>query len=313
MINSSFMNNNNEFIEIHENTLYWTYHIQNIFWNKLNANFNRKLFYISSYKKYPIKKNDIVLIYNTHTTKNKSGFICACQVDESMTNNNKSIHIFDDKNMNKFYVPLSKIFITNESVKLSQIHKKINTFNIQSFRSKYISNNTVLTKIPTCVGNDLLSIFIDNLDPTSIDSNDESSVLSVNSQESICSNATECSDDAEIRIGHVPILFEPCFDFCWNKNSSLLIKEFKKHYFTCRKCITTNNNNTIFSKYLNSAEIMCCEIKDIHKVNKLLTYYYDSKQYQIELIDDDKKYDHIIIHTINNRSHVYHKCILILW
>jgi ASC-1-like (ASCH) protein len=55
---------NIEEIQIYKHTTFWTYRLDDLFWNQCMKNFEKKHFFLSSFKKNLIKKDDIVKFEN---------------------------------------------------------------------------------------------------------------------------------------------------------------------------------------------------------------------------------------------------------
>jgi hypothetical protein len=312
-------------IQIHKHTMYWIYRIDDTFWNQLEQNFNRKKFYLSSFKPNSIKKDDIVIIFKAHKSPQKTGFICICQIGSDMQHNKDNIKIFGDKNMNKFYSELNSVFLLDEPVKLSHFKDKIVGLNYQTFRRTNIGDNTMFVKLQTHFANDIIHLLTENMDnpeePNEIidnannvyDGSDDEDNENNEDNESVASHRSDGSNDVEVRMGHIPILFEPCDNFNWDSDMNVRIKSFKHHFTKCSKCQQTDNNEVSVVAKFDKSQFYCTDIKDVNAINKYLEYYQTLKRWKIELIDDDKKYDHVIIYRVNDRSNLYHGCCVVLW
>ena len=79
--------------------------------------------------------------------------------------------------------------------------------------------------------------------------------------------------------------------------------------------IPVKNNASTIIRALNSVvnQTYFKELKNEDTIDDYLEYYYNLKNYTFELSNADKDKDHIKIYRINNRSHIYHRSILIVW
>jgi hypothetical protein len=317
---------NDEF-KIYEKTTFWIYKISNNYWEQLNNLFKKKKFFISSFGPYKLIKHDIVLIYRKHTSAIRNGFVAMCQVCSNMKQNTSNLKIYNDINMNKYYCEVDIVCIFDSPYKLTNISKTLKDmgkiFNFSSIK-KICTKNELFTAIDQSTGKNIIRILSEGSqnstkNANNNDSSSESESISNSSSESDTyselSSETELSDDDDILVirGHIPIIMTPCHEFVWDQNPAITIKNFKKHYKFCNMCEKTDNNNCSLLPILEKAEVYSKELKDDEKLEEYLEYYYNLKNYTFELIDDDKKYDHVYLYRINNRSHIYHRCILIVW
>jgi hypothetical protein len=307
-------------IQIYKHTSYWIYRIEENFWDQLVNNFNRKKFYLSSFKTNLVKKDDVVLIFKTNKSPQKTGFVCICQISSDIQHNTDNIKIFGDKNMNKFYSELNSVFLLDDHIKLSDLKDKIVGLKYQTFRRTNIGDNTMFVKLQSHLAIDIIHELTANIDECTedlsdeiLDNTNEEYEEEENDDESVASHMSDGSNDVEVRMGHIPILFEPCNNFNWDNDMNVRIKNFKNHFSQCSKCQQTDNNEvTVISKF-DKSQFYCADIKDENAINKYLEYYQNLKRWKIELIDDDKKYDHVIIYRVNDRSNLYHGCCIVLW
>ena len=105
---------------------------------------------------------------------------------------------------------------------------------------------------------------------------------------------------------HIPIIVETCKEYKWDNG----LNEFKDHYSNCVKCNKTDNNNISYMTFLNktnSKKIKMDELKDDDEIEEYLEYYHGTQGYKMK-----SKYS-VFIFRIHNRSHPYHKCLLIVW
>lgn len=336
----------NATIIVYSKTKFWLYKLQDTQWDHLLSLFNKKKFYVSSFKDYKIKQNDVIIIYHKSNNFKKCGFVAICQTLTDMKHNSNGIKIFIDTNMNKFYCELSIASTFNVPQRISQIenHLKLNckSFSLTTFKSKYISSEYAFCNIPEDIGSELINVLSqennlqsekkeDNFKKkieSDSDSKLESELESENSFENSSdsseddsksyidqseSSSDESNDDILVVKGHIPIMMIPCADFVWDSDSEISLKNFKKHYNTCSICEKTDNNNISLTQILENAEIYCRELKNEERLEEYLEHYYELRNYKFEVIDEDKKYNHVYIYRINQRGHIYHKCILIIW
>lgn len=309
----------------YSNTVYWTYRIDDIFWDQLEKNFNKKQFRLSSFKPNAVRKGDIILIFKNHKSPPKTGFIAIAQVETDMAHNSKNLKIFTDKNMNKFFCELSAIFMFDTTMNLSYIKKQIENFDSTSFRRSNIGENTMFIKISENVANDIIPVITECMpdfakDESENDSESEDEFEIEEPEE----NLYECddydnSDDVEVKLGHFPIFFEPCGKCKWSDDMNVRIKNFKHHFQNCEECGKTDNNEVSVMSKFSEAQFHFTDLKNETQVEKLLEYYHNSKRWRLEFMDDEKKYDHIIINRINvpikqnGEQNLYNGCYFILW
>lgn len=267
-------------MEIHNTTLFWTYKLQNFFWEQLKCNFNKNELYLSSFKNNQLRKNDVVFIYQTHINHNKSGFVCVCQTKSNMVLNNDSKRVYTDKNMNKYIVELSSVYILDSSVKIATMFKTIQCFTARSFTNEFIGNHTCFTKVDNKLGNEIVDFLI----------NYECNTESTLSEQSNC----------DVRI---PILVEPCDNFNWNKSENEFIKQFKHHYKNCALCkITDNNSNTLLK--FKDVQININNLTYNGETEEILSKYHNLEN--CDVISNE-----ITLNKIINRGSMYHKSIVI--
>ncbi len=97
------MSNITSGISIDPNTKFWLYTISQHHWEYLCQKFHESKNYISSFHSYPIKKGDVVLIYQKDTKKRRivqNGLVGIAKISSDMKFND-SIKVFKDNNMNK--------------------------------------------------------------------------------------------------------------------------------------------------------------------------------------------------------------------
>jgi hypothetical protein len=315
-------------IATYANTVYWTYKIDDQFWNQLEHNFNKKQFRLSSFKPNAVRKGDIILIFKNHKSAPKTGFISVCQVESDMQHNSTNLKIFSDKNMNKFYCELSSVFILDNVMQLSAIKNKLDDFNPQSFRKLNIGENTIFTKLNSNVADQIVPIVTECMPEVEnneqeeedgdeeIDKDDNDNENEVNEHNNELFEEMESEDDiddVEVRLGHFPILFDPCKKFQWSPDMNVRINNFKHHFANCDQCKQTDNNEISVVSKFKTSQFHCTDIKNETQINKFLEYYQNVKRWKLEFTDDDKKYDHIIVHRINNPDNLYHGCCIVLW
>jgi len=309
-------NSDKEEFVIHQKTTFWIYKLSSNYWEQLSKLFKKKKIYISSFGAHKLLKHDIVLIYQKHTSAFKNGFVAMCH----------------DSNMNKYYCEVSIACIFETQYKLTYISKTLKEkgkiFNFASIK-KICTGDYLYTRIDLTTGTNIISVLNDDIkkpikNKFKSDSESSASEPSSNSSDSDSSDnkseyssqsLSSSSDDDEILVvrGHIPIMMIPCNEFRWDLNSDISIKNFKKHYSICNACEKIDNNNCALFPFFDKAEIFCKELKDDDKLEEYLEYYYNLKNYTFELMDNDKKYDHVYLHRINNRGHIYHRCILVIW
>lgn len=310
-------------METFSNTVYWTYRIDDIFWNQLEQNFKKKQFKLSSFKHNVVRKGDIILIFKTDKNPRKVGFIAVCQVESDMSHNENGLKIFKDKNMNKFWCELSSVFILDNIFQLSKIKDFTTEFDTNSFRRNNIGENTMFIKLKESDSNLLVPLLTECMPEfTQIEEKEESGDEETVNEESENENnknnynhdnSDNDTDDIDVRLGHFPILFDPCPKFKWHNDINLRITAFKHHFTKCTECQQTDNNEiSVISKFPTS-HFHFSDLKTENKINELLQYYHNSKRYKLEFADEDKKYDHVIVHRINNPDNLYNGCCVVLW
>jgi len=316
--------------KIDNNIKFWLYSLKNDSWKCLdNLYKNEKYcYYVPTIESVNIKKNDIIFMYQQHKYPKLNGFVGICNASGKFKKNDSKIKFFNDINLGRFYTDTISMDKFDNPIRISLLEKSLlkhapefKSYN--TFKIKYISKqNTILTEISRTIGLALLKILIKMSESipenTSdfIESSGESDNCSDSSDPSESSDeSSDDSDDDAIYVvkGHIPILINPCKSFAWNDDNDIILHAFKKHYNTCDKCEKIDNNDYQFSPFLERGEISFDELKKEDTIDKYLEYYHNLKNYTFELCNDDKHKDHIKIYRINNRSHIYHRSILIVW
>lgn len=301
-------------------TIYWTYRIDELFWNQLEKNFNKKQFKLSSFKPSPVRKGDIILIFKVNKNSSKTGFVSVCQVETDMQHNENNVKIFSDKNMNRFYCELSSVFILDNVFQLSEIKNNISEFNSASFRRSNIGDNTIFTKLNANIANEIIPVVTECVPEFSQEINDniekddfvDDVTRNYENEESTYESDL---DDTDVRLGHFPILFDPekCGKFKWSSDMNVRINNFKHHFANCNDCQRTDNNEISVITKFNKADFHFTDLKDENKITQLINCYQSSKRWQLEFTDDDKKYEHIIVYRINKLENLYNGCCIVLW
>jgi hypothetical protein len=312
--------------EINKSVNYWLYSLKDDSWKTLTALYKNEdyCYYVPTIENKEIKKKDIIFIYQRHKSPKLNGFVGVCNASEKFTKNISKKKFFNDVNLSRFYLDTISMDKFDEPIRITQIDKllikKTSEFKSHAvFKSKYISKqNTILTQIPQTIGFALLEILItmsEKIPDNTSDFVESSGESSIESSDESSSDESELSDDNTTLIvkGHIPIIMMPCKLFTWHNDPNVMAKMFKKHYKTCSKCEKTDNNNCQFTPFLESENLYFKELKNEEKIDDILKYYFNLKNYVFKLLDDDKNSDHVLIYRINNRSHVYHRAILIVW
>ncbi len=343
---------------ISNDTSYWIFVLTEINWEDLKKNFMKKELYITSFGKHPIKQNDIVLLYQKHTSNLRlHGFVGACQIMKNIGENNIGVTIFKDFNMAKYISSISAVELFNEPYKTSTIDHmlKIECSNsgdfttATAFNSKYTKEKSTFLQLSNILGHSLLKNLIslsDNeVDLISKDNKSTKTKLSRNEKksdnfndapysssesefendepyyssdsDSNLENEYDTHNDVRVVIGHIPILFEPCNEFDWNKDEYMTTKSFKKHFLNCNKCIKTDNNECNIFPFVKNSILHCTDMKDDKQISACLEYYHNQKICKFELEGNDRKNDHIYIFRLlcknSEENHMYHNQIIVMW
>lgn len=349
-MNDSDNNNTNNFINslVDNTTSYWIIVLTEINWEDLRRNLERKVLFITTFGKHPVKKKDIVLIYQKHTINAQlHGFVGFCQIAENFGLNNKGVVIFKDQNMAKHISSLLIAEYFKEPYKTTIIDHILKTecseygcySTASAFNAKYTKEKTTFIQLPTVLGYSLLKNLValsDNQvdltskntnklsrNETSDDDNDDapysSSESEFDEEEVYSTDSDESEDDffnnndVRVIIGHIPILMEPCNEFDWNKDEFMTVKSFKKHFLNCKKCIKTDNNECNVCPFVQDSVIKCIDVTDEKAIEECLDYYYNGKICKFELVGDDRKKHHMYIYRILSKHHHYHNAILVMW
>jgi hypothetical protein len=288
-----------EFI-ISDKTKYWLYLLDDKQWEYLREQFKKNKYYISSFENTSVSKSDIILIYCENRAL--SGIVCICQTKTLMKSNLDDIKIFNDNNMNKFYIKLEVMIFFKTSYRFSDLDLK---FDIKIFKNKYIKKKFQLINIDKNIGKNIVKKIVElSREPEQIQEQ---------IQEQVQKQEQE-PDQKELNIttgkckGHIPILFDPCNDFKWSDDKKEIVKHIIKHYKSCKKCERIDNNYySELIESINKSEIKYYDLKDNKLIEKYLDYYHELKIFNF------KNKNEIFILRVNKNEHIYHKCILILF
>lgn len=140
-------------------------------------------------------------------------------------------------------------------------------------------------------------------DDDSSNSDDENSSYSDDSTDS----SKSVESDKHIT-GNIPILMIPCNVFEWNNSDDrITIKNFKEHFINCTKCDKIDNNNNSIMTVINDSKYKCQTVEDESKIDIIFKYYDNLVGYNVKY----KK--NIQLYQILSHTHIYHKCIFIVW
>lgn len=270
---------------------YWTYKLDDLYWNQLEQNFNKKQFRLSSFKVGAVSHGDVVLIFRTHKNSFKTGFVAVAKIETGMQHNEQNIKIFNDKNMNKFYCELQSVFIFDEVLQLAGIKKQIADLNVANLRRTAIGDNTMFVKLNDDAVKNIIPIIIDCIPVSDSDESEHDEI----SDDNI--NNNEDKDE----LGHFPILFDPCEEFEWGD-----LESFKNHFEHCEQCASQDNNEISVSTKFNTFEFEFKELKKDLQIEKLFEYYHTNKRYA-------NTKSTITINLIKKSNNLYNGCCLILW
>lgn len=309
-------------IRTYSNNIYWTYRIEDLFWCQLEKNFNTKKFYISSFKSHAVRKGDIILIFKTHKSPTKTGFVAVCQVETDMTHNSSKIKIFNDTNMNKFYCELSSVFLFDEPYKLSKLKDDVDDFNSTLFRKNFIGNNSMFVKLTEKLTNDIVPFiteYVPEPEASFLEEDDDIYENENNEIEKETEEEIEEDDDdydIQVSLGHFPILFDPanCKKFKKGSSKDITINNVKHHFENCEGCERCDNNEiSVISKF-KKGKFHLEDIEDENEANELIEHYQGLKRWKLEVSGDDRKHDNIFIKRIAvPTGHLYNDSYIILW
>lgn len=131
------------------------------------------------------------------------------------------------------------------------------------------------------------------------------------------SSSESNSDNSKEHItidGHIPIIMIPCVHFKWkHKTTEELLREFKKHYGKCERCSVTNNNNSELGLALPKANVIYREKKDGDSLTKIIKKYFNLKPYKFNVPKRKHPKSPIYIFRVNDKTHIYHNCFIIVW
>ena len=206
--------------------------------------------------------------------------------------------------MNKFFCELSSVFMLDNVLRLTDIKESNSNFNPVNFRRTQIGDNTMFVKLSKSSISELEPFITECIPEKNILENYDDCDDDING----CNN-----DDIEVRLGHVPILFDPCKKFRWTTNSDTNITNFKRHFSNCDQCkYTDNNESSIISKF-ETAIFQCVNMKKETIVNELIEHYQLVKRWKMEFEGNERNFDHIIIYRIDIPDNLYYGCCIIIW
>lgn len=145
---------------------FWVYTISKQHWEQMREHFSNGKLYITSYHRYSILKNDIILVYQKDTKQGKNaengfvGVLCATN-DLSF---NTQIKIFKDQNMNKHIVSIKIVHIFNFFRKMIDVSPHIKNCkeykSDSSFVKKHIVGNVNFVKMTNVLGKCLYDVLM---------------------------------------------------------------------------------------------------------------------------------------------------------
>lgn len=194
--------------KIGTNTKFWIFVLHEINWNDLKANYDKGLYYVSSYTKPNVKKNDVVIVYLQHSSnKLAHGIVSICQLKNNLSENVNKIKLFRDVNINKYIAPLCVLNNYDDPYKISQMEKflsmKCPLFkSADSFKKKYIKEKTTFIELDKMIGIEIIRLIVECSDKLNL------SDISTVSTDSISSGST--NPNKKIRMIIKKVVSERC-------------------------------------------------------------------------------------------------------
>lgn len=155
-------------------------------------------------------------------------------------------------------------------------------------------------------------------DESSLDSDDFSDADDIFEDSDYNSdNSSDSQENSKIEIdGHIPIGFIPCQRFhrkTNKKDKNIVIKQFKKHYGRCEKCIVINNNNSELWPFLIRGNIIFRRKKVTENLDKIFDRYQKGKIYKFRVNKENIKKPNVYIYQIDDKDFFYYKNLIIVW
>jgi len=277
----------------------WIYVIIGKYW-KVLCEYLKKNDILTSLYQYELKKGDKILLYNKKLNGGFCGIATASDVMEKKIVKNKII--FDDKNMEKYFVKIDNEKIFKKNYGLKEITDKMESY----ISRKYFTGNVIFVKIDDKLLERIL------LTIESLELNIQKKVKKTKKTKKTKNLKEEKEEKKEIieehilhdqhvqHVQHVPIFIKPCSNFIFTNKTDDIIEMFKRHYGCCDKCEVVNNNNEELSRYLEK-EIEYCEVGGT-KCDEVIKDY----------LTCNKQVNHkIIINRIMDG--IYYNCLIINW
>jgi predicted nucleic-acid-binding Zn-ribbon protein len=328
----------NEKIKISSKTNYHIYVLRESDCNLLMKNKNC---YISFFvKNQNMKKKDVIILYQKQRMKN--GFYGIVQLREDLKYNEKKIKVFSDLNMNRFYARVCYrsqfTELINPEIVVHALSSGATGFkNVTSFKQKYVGKinasiefelhgKKIMTQLLIKDEELILMTETESQQETEEAETEEAETEEAEIEEkkpkkkkpkskskskSKPKPKEEDVDEVEEIVEQkcIPIMVVPCKTFKFPEISRE--DYFVKHYKSCKKCETTNNNDGLeIISLLEENNIEIYELNDYkhYYFDPALDAYYSSDFYEPP---DLMIKPFVRVIYINNKHDVYNKCLLI--
>lgn len=232
-------------VMVNNNVKFWLYVFTDEFWSIFKKQFsNSDIDYYLTFcdNRTQVNNMDVVIIYVKGKT---AGIVSVIQSGSKITKNTKNVKIFDDINMNKYYICIDTYVIYSKPIKLVDImdFMEDNIYTEVKFRNKYIKGNVSGKNIGNMFGIEIINAvsMYNNNDGNSkknpkfvprsesepdidigsdYDSNDSPDVASETNNDSEETNNDEEEEDEETKLdnlenrwGIIPVLINTCKKF----------------------------------------------------------------------------------------------------
>lgn len=182
-------------ISINDYNKFWFYVVNDKIYDILFDNFESEKLYLSSYRNYNIKKNDIIIIYvKSNSCKIKTGIAGILQSNDNMIKNDDEIKIFKDKNINKYIIDFDTLISFDIIETNSFVHLIENSiFKRRSNMTKEINKGRMFLELEFEFGLELVKLCIRETDDNITNEN----ITNENNTESVFDSNSDKSDDDE--------------------------------------------------------------------------------------------------------------------
>jgi hypothetical protein len=275
-----------DLIKIYDKTKYWLYVLKLEQWKILQSNFKKKHMYISSYDKYDVSEDDIIIFYIRDLPK---GIIALGQTFSKMIKNTENVEIYNDMNMNRYCIELNNIIIYDKSrgIKSFEFTLVDKYTSFISFCKEHIKgDNTFNHIICSDVGLKLSKLILQKKEIVLNEKKVEKKL------DKVLSNVVyeEINDNL---VRNIPIMLIPCSQLVRNVDNILseFISNIIKHYKFCKMCERVNKN--IYELVLTLNNIDLDDIEIIYDNDDILKNYLNDT-----LCENMSNIEYVKIHII---------------